>query len=338
MAPSPLNSFNVLIADSDQQLASISKMMLKAMGFTNIQITPSGAKALAMIKTGDFDFLITDWMLKDLDGISLIHHIRRDPDSPNPTLPVIMLTGRMEQADVQKARDNGIHEYVVKPFSAQAIYNRLERIVEFPRYFVVGKEFVGPDRRHRKDDVPAVDRRKKKILPSREPLDSAGAIQGVDSAKLWLPDFSLKHKLGRDVTLASIITPAVLGQAQTLIESATAESLQWVKDDLAELKSLAEMLSKNRDRTALIGEITEVALMIASRSGTFGYTRASEVAYMLYLFGRKHLDAHNLNHYTVIEKHIEVLQIIFGQNIRNDEGDIVVIIKQLKALTDKYTR
>ena len=40
----------------------------------------------------------------------------------------------------------------------------------------------------------------------------------------------------------------------------------------------------------------------------------------------------------MIEKHIEVLQIIFGQNIRNDEGDIVVIIKQLKALTDKYTR
>jgi CheY-like chemotaxis protein len=335
---SPLNKFHVLIADSDQQLASISKMMLKGMGFTNIQITPSGTKALAMIKTGNFDFLITDWNLKDLDGISLINHIRRDPDSPNPTLPVIMLTGRMEQADVQHARDNGIHEYVVKPFSAQTIYNRLERIVEFPRYFVVGKEFVGPDRRHRKDDAPpATDRRKKKVLPNRKPLNPADAIQGENGAKLWLPDFSLKHKLGRDVTLESIITPAVLGQAQTLIDSATEASLQWVKDDLKDLKYLADTLYQERGRIAIIEEMTEIALMIASRSGTFGYTRASEVAYMLYLFCRKQLDAHNPNHYTVIEKHIEVLQIIFGQNIRNDEGDIVVIIRQLKALTDKYT-
>ena len=335
---SPLNNFNVLIADSDQQLASISKLMLKGMGFTNIQITPSGAKALAMIKTGNFDFLITDWNLKELDGISLINRIRRDPDSPNPTLPVIMLTGRMEQTDVQKARDNGIHEYVVKPFSAQTIYNRLERIVEFPRYFVVGKEFVGPDRRHRKDAPPTTDRRKKKILPNRKPFDTAGAIQDDDAAKLWLPDFSLKHKLGKDVSLESVITPAVLGQAQTLIDSATEESLQWIKDDLKELKSLADTLYRERNRTGIIEEITEVSLMIASRSGTFGYSRASEVAYMLYLFGRKHLDAHNLNHYTVIEKHIEVLQIIFGKNIRNDEGDIVLIIRQLKALTDKYTK
>ena len=55
-----------------------------------------------------------------------------------------MLTGRAEQADVATARDTGINEYVVKPFSAQTIYDRLERIIEKPRNFVAAPTFVGP--------------------------------------------------------------------------------------------------------------------------------------------------------------------------------------------------
>ena len=313
--------------------------MLKGMGFSDITITPSGVKALAMVKTGNFDFLITDWQLKDMDGISLINHIRRDADSPNPTMPVIMLTGRMEQSDVQAARDNGIHEYVVKPFSAQTIYNRLERIVEFPRYFVVGKQFVGPDRRHHQEAPPeGKDRRQKPVLPQRKPWDTARTINADTGPKLWLPDFTLKHKLGQNVTLDSIITPAVLGQAQLALEEAGGDSLQWIKDDLKELKNLTQSFeSESGSKSdAIKNEMTEVALLISSRGGTFGYKRASEVAYMLYLFCRQKLKAGMPGHITVLEKHIEVLQIIFGTNIKNDEGDIVSIIKELKNLTVKY--
>lgn len=268
------------------------------MGFSNIKLTPSGANALALFKGEGFDFLITDWHLKDIDGISLINHIRRDPDSPNPTMPVIMLTGRMEKSDVQLARDNGIHEYVIKPFSAQTIYNRLERIVEFPRYFVVGKEFVGPDRRHKQAQLPEEDRRKKPTLPQRKPTDTARAINADSGPKLWLPDFTLKHKLGHDVTLNSIITPTVLSQAQASIDSTADGSLQWIKGDLAEFQSLCKTLSQEKQTETIVNEMNEVALMISSRSGTFGYTRASEVAYMLYLFCRKKLQPKNPNHYS----------------------------------------
>jgi len=333
---SPLEKFRVLIADSDQQLATVSKQMLKGMGFSDIHITGSGAKALALVKTGEFDFLITDWKLKDMDGIALINHIRRDPDSPNPTMPVIMLTGRMEQSDVLTARDNGIHEYVVKPFSAQMIYDRLERIVEFPRYFVVGKQFVGPDRRHRQENPPENDRRKKPIVPQRKPWDTARTINADSGTKVWMPDFTLKHKLGHNIALESIITPGVLANAQTALEKAGSESLQWIKDDLKELKSLRKALETEANTTPIVNEMTEVALVISSRGGTFGYTRASEVAYMLYLFCRQKIQPKNPGHITVVEKHIEVLQIIFGTNIRGDEGNIVQIIKELKNLTAKY--
>ena len=335
--PSPLDNFKILIADSDSQLALVSKQMLRGMGFSNIHLTQSGEKALALIKSGGFDFLVTDWNLKDKDGVWLINHIRRDADSPHPTMPVIMLTGRMEQTDVQMARDNGIHEYVVKPFSAQTIYNRLERIVEFPRYFVVGKTFVGPDRRHKQAEAAEPDRRKKPLLPQRKPWDTAKQINADLEPKLWLPDFALKHKLGHDVKLETIITPTVLNQAQASIESATEDSLEWVKHDLAELKVLCEEFSLQRQTDAIVNEMVEMALMISSRSGTFGYMRASEVAYMLYLFCRKKLRPGNAHHLAVLDKHLEVLQIIFDKNIRREEGDIVEIIKELKILTDKRT-
>ena len=335
----PLEKFKVLIADCDHQLASISKQMLQGMGFSNIHLTVSGEKAVQLIKEDNFDFLITDWNLKDLDGISVINHIRRSPDSPNPTMPVIMLTGRMEQSDVQMARDNGIHEYVVKPFSARTIYSRLERIVEFPRYFVVGKQFVGPDRRHRQALSPnGLDRRRKPMVPKRKPFDASRVISMDPTPKMWLPDFSLKHKLGKDVTLESIITPAVLEQAQRVLEDAGEDALQWIQDDLKEIKALSKALQTEGGKTvAIVIEIAEVALTMSSRGGTFGYKRASEVAYMLYIFCRNTFKSGVASHITVVEKHIEVLQIIFGMNIRSsDEGDIVQIISELKNLTNKY--
>ena len=332
---SPLEKFKILIADSDHQLATVSKTMLRGMGFSDIHLTTSGAKALSLINEGNFDFLITDWNLKDVDGIHLINQIRRDPNSPSPTIPVIMLTGRMEISDVQTARDNGIHEYVVKPFTAKTIYNRLERIVEFPRYFVAGKEFVGPDRRHKNASNFKSDRRNKQLLPQRRPWDSAKQINDEAGPKLWLPDFALKHKLGRNVTLESIITPAVLNQAQALVDAITDESLVWIKDDLASLKTLCQDLRNGNQLQAIVTEMNEVALMISSRSGTFGYKRASEVAYMLYLFLRQKFQPNNVGHLEVIEKHIEVLSIIFDKNIRGEDGDIVEIIRELKKLTDR---
>ncbi len=334
---STLENFKVLVADVDQQLVTVSRAMLRGMGFSNIQLTTSGTKALSLSKSGDFDFLITDWRLQDMDGISLVNHIRRDPDSANPMMPAIMLTGRREQSDVETARDNGIHEYVIKPFSAKTIYSRLERIVEFPRYFVVQEKFVGPDRRHMRAESPRIDRRTMPMLPQRKPRDTALAINTNTSPKLWMPDFTLKHKLGHYVSLGSIITPAVLNHAQLAIGAATDDSLQWIQSDLIELKMLCRALREGKTTNTIVDDMNEVALTISSRSGTFGYTRASKIAYMLYLFCRKKLQPWNPNHIVVIEKYIEVLEIIFSKKVSGEQDNIVQVIKELSRLTTKFS-
>lgn len=332
-----LRNFRILIADSDVELARVLRATLVEMGFENIQTTRSGSEAFKMIQTEGIDFLITDWNTQ-MDGTHLVDQIRRNPESNKPTLPVIMLTGRAEQSDVIAARDSGVNEYVVKPFSPKSIYNRLERLIEKPRAFVVAPNFVGPCRRH--DGMPPVgvaDRRKTVIIPKLQPQDVSRAVQNnTGVAKVWLPDFSLKYKLGVSVSLKSLITPEVLNAAQAAIDAIADESLQWVKGDLQHLRSLCDLLKSKEPPSNVASEIGELALSINSRAGTFGYTRAAEIAYMLYLFSRNQMQPPSKGHHIVVEKHIEVLQVILGSNLKGDAGAMgAQIVAELRLLTQK---
>ena len=97
------------------------------------------------------DIVIADWMMEPSDGIELTRRIRRDDASPNKLCPVIMLTGYNSMKRVMKARDAGVTEYLVKPFSAQDIANRLAYVINMPRDFIDCKNYFGPDRRRRMD-------------------------------------------------------------------------------------------------------------------------------------------------------------------------------------------
>lgn len=335
----PLQKYRVLIADADQQLSLVLKLMLGQMGFTDVQLTRSGQQALDYLNKESFDFLITEWNTQHLDGLGVISHIRHEGITSNPTLPIIMLTGRAEESDVETARDQGINEYVVKPFSANTIFSRLERIIEHPRNFVVSNGFIGPDRRH-KIKLPDgfVDRRAEKTLPKPQPKSTAKALQ-TPGPKLWLPDKTLQNKLGKDVTLRSIITPQILEKAQLSINAATNESLAWVKDNLTDLKARFQRILDGKKNQDAAKELGEIALVINSRAGTFGHSRASEVAYMLYLFCRKHFDATQIIHHTIVQKHIEVLQLILSGDIQGmSSATGALIVKELRELVGKYVK
>ena len=290
--------------------------MLGKMGFSNVDITNSGAQAHEYIQKRPIDFLITEWNVRDIDGISLINQIRRDTASSNPLLPILMLTGRAEHTDVAIARDTGINEYVVKPFSAKTIYSRLERLIEQPRQFIAAPTFVGPDRRHKGSPPPGISNRRILNIAAKPhaPKETRGELIGT-VPKVWTPDFSLKQKLGAGQNLQNFITPAVLNNAQASIDAITADSLQWIKEDLAQLKLLHDKMVSGQINTYFLDELSEIALTINSRAGTFGYGRAAEIAYKLYLFCRNKIRPDDAHHQIIVKKHIEVLQVIFGSNM-----------------------
>lgn len=144
-----LANIKVLVADDDRRIAMIIRQVLESLGFRNIHVANDGEKALQILASKSVDMMITDWQMSPMDGISLVKYIRTSEDSPNRFIPIIMMTGNAEREHVETARDIGVTEFVVKPFSAKTLCDRIVLLIENPRSFIMTKRFIGPDRRRR---------------------------------------------------------------------------------------------------------------------------------------------------------------------------------------------
>jgi DNA-binding response OmpR family regulator len=156
-------NIQVLIADDERMIQRLVYDVLTQLGFRNITVASSGRQAIEHLKRQPFDFVITDWRMKDMEGIDIIRFVRSSPESPNPRIPIIMLTGNTEAHYVFTARDAGVNEYLIKPFTAEQLVRRIRAIIEKPKAFVEAPAYKGPDRRHRAEDPPqGNDRRRSK--------------------------------------------------------------------------------------------------------------------------------------------------------------------------------
>ena len=149
-----LAQVGVLIADDDRRIAVIVRKVLESLGFSNIHAARNGEQAVQMLKTEKIHMIITDWQMSPTDGISLVKYLRTMDASPNRFIPIIMLTGNADRSNVETARDVGVTEFVVKPFSARTLCDRIVMLIENPRSFIMAKGFVGPDRRRRSSLPP----------------------------------------------------------------------------------------------------------------------------------------------------------------------------------------
>lgn len=159
---SQLAKINVLIVDDDAQMNKVVRDVLEGLGFEKILIAKDGSAALRTLKQRNVDLVITDWQMEPLDGIDFVRYIRTSPDSPSRYLPIIMLTGRAEREHVELARDVGVTEFVVKPFSVNTLVERLIQLIENPRSFIITKDFKGPDRRRRMGPLPTGNERRRR--------------------------------------------------------------------------------------------------------------------------------------------------------------------------------
>ncbi|MBF0562946.1 MAG: response regulator [Alphaproteobacteria bacterium] len=147
MKPLNLGRLHALVVEDNVHMSTLIRIVLKALGVGRISVAEDGADAFKYIKSLNIDFIITDWNMSPLDGIDLARLIRTGKDSPDPFLPIIMLTGHTEMNRVFEARDAGVDEFIAKPFSAKAVYMRVENIVLKRRPFVKSMSYFGPDRR-----------------------------------------------------------------------------------------------------------------------------------------------------------------------------------------------
>ncbi len=141
-----------LVIDDNAHMRTLMKSLLQALGLPQIYEAVDGASGFAELRERRPDFVLTDLSMTPVDGIEFTRLVRFGKDSPNPYIPIIMVTGHTERQRVMAARDAGVTEFLAKPITAQSILLRIAEIVDRPRPFVRCDDYFGPDRRRRRDE------------------------------------------------------------------------------------------------------------------------------------------------------------------------------------------
>lgn len=149
-----------LVADDNARMRKLVREILQAFGASTIEEAPNGETAWQILCEKTIDVAIIDWQMEEMSGPDLVCKLRNDPGTPNPFLPVIMLTGHAHIDNVHKARDCGANEYLVKPIAVRAFYNKIVSLIENPRPFIRTGTYFGPcRRRHPTNRYTGPDRR-----------------------------------------------------------------------------------------------------------------------------------------------------------------------------------
>ena len=118
----------ILIVDDFSTMRRIIKNLLRDLGFTNTVEADDGITAIPILNTGSIDFLVTDWNMPGMTGIDLLRHERADEKLRS--LPVLMVTAEAKREQIIEAAQAGVNGYVVKPFTALALKEKIEKIFE----------------------------------------------------------------------------------------------------------------------------------------------------------------------------------------------------------------
>ena len=163
------DKLKILVVDDNAHMRKLVVTILQAFGVVLIYEADSGERAWTVLREFNPDVLVLDWMMEGMSGLDLVKMIRTDPQTPNPFVPVIMLTGHTHIDRVRQARDAGINEFIAKPVSVKTLMNRLLSVIENPRPFVRTKSYFGPCRRRRGDmEFRGHERRADKTVQAAE--------------------------------------------------------------------------------------------------------------------------------------------------------------------------
>ena len=118
----------ILVVDDFSTMRRIVRNLLKELGFANVEEAEDGAVALQKLQEGGFDFVVTDWNMPNIDGLQLLQAIRSNPALSR--LPVLMITAEAKKENIIAASQAGASGYIVKPFTAATLAEKLQKIFD----------------------------------------------------------------------------------------------------------------------------------------------------------------------------------------------------------------
>lgn len=117
----------VLIVDDYKTMLRIIRNLLKQLGFENVDEANDGQEALVKLRTGNFGLVISDWNMAPMTGLDLLKEVRADGRLKNT--PFIMITAESKTENVAAAKEAGVSNYIVKPFNAETLRDKIEKVM-----------------------------------------------------------------------------------------------------------------------------------------------------------------------------------------------------------------
>ncbi len=173
-----LERVNFLVVDDNQHALKLMSGILRGLGARNVFLAANAAEALDEMHVTPIDIAIVDWEMEPMTGVEFVKMVRTEEDSPDPFLPVIMLTANTRVKHVEEARDAGANEYLAKPVLPEALYRRVVSIIEHSRRFVRTETFFGPDRRRQRGVHKGTERRKSRTQAANSNAKSENQADG----------------------------------------------------------------------------------------------------------------------------------------------------------------
>jgi two-component system chemotaxis response regulator CheY len=152
-----VKSAKVLIVDDEYYTRKVIRTLLLSIGVINIHDAGDGADGLHAIRTLAPDVVILDWEMPRMSGAEFARQVRSPSSFSYPNVPIIMLTGHGERSRVLEAVRLGVHEFLLKPVSSQALLTRLAAVLMSPRPMVRRGDYYGPEPRKLSTYKPDAD-------------------------------------------------------------------------------------------------------------------------------------------------------------------------------------
>jgi CheY-like chemotaxis protein len=145
-----LSALTYLVVDDSRYARQLIKTAMQTYRLHNVVEAPDAVKAMRFLKEQPIDMILVDKEMPVLTGTEFIRLVRKgEMGVPNPEIPIIMISGHTDLETIMEARAAGVHDFLAKPVSADALFARIRANMQSPRPFVRAKAYLGPDRRVR---------------------------------------------------------------------------------------------------------------------------------------------------------------------------------------------
>jgi len=120
-------SMNVLVVDDYKSMVRIVRGMLNQLGFVNVDDAPDGAAAMALLKEKNYGLVLSDWNMQPVTGLELLKQVRAEEKTKGT--PFVMVTAEAKVENVIAARQAGVNNYVIKPFTLAVLKQKLTSVI-----------------------------------------------------------------------------------------------------------------------------------------------------------------------------------------------------------------